>query len=52
MHALAVGGPPSRAVATRLCPTPPQCAIEVVQVDGGEVLLLRPEVFGDSPRAG
>lgn len=52
VHALAVGGPPSRAVATRLCPTPPQCAIEVVQVDGGEVLLLRPEVFGDSPRAG
>ena len=40
---LAAGGAPERAKATRLCPTPDDEAIEVLEVARGEAILVRPE---------
>lgn len=50
-HTFFVGGAPRRALATRVCPTPPQALAEVVLVDGRETLLLRPEALPTSPEA-
>jgi hypothetical protein len=44
-HAIAIGGPVTRVAASRICPTSPDDALEVVTVDGDELLLLRPEAF-------
>jgi two-component system, chemotaxis family, sensor kinase CheA len=49
-HSIVIGGPVSRVAATRICPTSPDEACEVVSVDGERLLLLRPDVFfGTAP---
>jgi two-component system chemotaxis sensor kinase CheA len=44
-HAVVVGGGVTRVAASRICPTSPDDPLEVVQVGGEHLLLLRPEVF-------
>jgi hypothetical protein len=43
--AFAVAGAPEGKEALRVCPTPPDAAFEVVELDGDHGLLLRPEVL-------
>jgi hypothetical protein len=38
-------GPLRAATAVRICRTPDDTAVEIVQVDEGEALLLRPTAF-------
>ena len=42
---LAAGATPTRASALRVCPTDPHDPLEIVEIEGAEVLLLRPDVI-------
>lgn len=44
-HAVVIGGGVTRVAASRICPTSPDEPLEIVQVGGEHLLLLRPEVF-------
>lgn len=43
--AMSIGGAPTRAIATRICPTSPDDDLEVVTVGSERLLFIRPEVF-------
>ena len=45
-----IGGPVTRVAASRVCPTSPDEALEVVAVDEEQMLLIRPDVFFPSLR--
>lgn len=44
-HGLVIGGPVTRAAASRLCPTSPDDPMEVVAIEAERLLLLRPDAF-------
>ena len=44
-YPIVIGGPMTRVVATRICPTSPDDDLEVVTVDDERLLLIRPDAF-------
>jgi two-component system chemotaxis sensor kinase CheA len=50
-HHLVVGGPVTRTSAVRVCPTPPEEPLEIVEIGAEHALLLRPEALFVGPKS-